>query len=227
MDITTELISIDDSDDLLNELEEEYLIYNDFVTSLYRYDVIKYDVLNHLILKYSPSYHSKELINGGVLEKIHNNKNLFPIMLELISDTIRYIKNKLCEYIIVFRDKNGHRLLSMCVCKKIRDSQFHLNITRSLVTTLRSIMGIIEENKYLSIELHKQALLLTGAKYLYAPPFEYMLKLLKNNFHYRELQKKDGDTDFFSEGFSEEELLLIKKYWPRGFVGYNVYRFWV
>lgn len=214
-DIKREIVLIENSQDLLEEIETEIETFSTFVTDLYRKKIITLDkIINDINIHKIKNNH----------EKIIGKCEFFKTMLEILSNSIHQIRNKLCDYVYVFRDKDNNRLLSMCVFRKIKDSQFHMNITKSIKTSLLYLSKNQSFPKDLSIQIHIEASRFTDARYIYAPPLEPMLTILKNNFEWERLPKIGLLTDY-SLYFNQDECTYIQRFWPNDFVGIYVYRF--
>jgi hypothetical protein len=159
------------------------------------------------------------------LPLLHSNYDFFQQMVTLSEHTIGLIETKKCEKVLVARDESGNRLMSMCIFKRVGDSQFHLDITKSIATYfLYQDLGFTYP-KRLSIRMHEEALCITGATIIYAPPLQHMLNILREHFQWIEVPRKET-TDYSTFFQSPKELEEIKTHWPRDFFCVYVYRFW-
>jgi hypothetical protein len=168
-------------------------------------------------------------VSKDIAIKLKNKWDFFKMANGMIHERSREIRNRRCRYIIAFRDRSDRILISMLVSEKIGDSQYHIDITRSLVTTVHYIVNDLPILPNLAVELHKTAMKITGAKRIYAPPLPNMLEILKKNFQNRQLdfvkdQNQNEEVSYIND-FTDEQISEIKKHWPRIY-NVNTFCFW-
>lgn len=170
---------------------------------------------------------------GGEWKRIYNNDyktyQLLQTMVSLIDHTLMCMRRKLCWFVIVQRDTYGKRLISMCVFRRIGDSQFHLNVTKSIRTWHDYREMNLMYPKGLALELHHLSLYVTGATWAIAPPLEHMESILKDaetrgTWHVEKMVNAHNKTDY-SLHFTDEQVEQIKRIWPGDFISIPVYRF--
>lgn len=127
----------------------------------------------------------------NIIDVLRHKEQFFIAARSLITSTVGAIEYKACSHIIVMRDEQGNRLISMCLHPKIRDAQYHIHITKSIRTTLLYLLNKKKWPENVAIALHKAALQYTGATRIYSSPFPYMLELLCREFHHREVPNRD------------------------------------
>jgi ABC-type phosphate transport system auxiliary subunit len=112
-------IGTDQSKILSDELKKEYIYSLRLLTML--------DDKNHIFRK---NFDTESVAT------MENKKDWVKQQLDILTETIKYIDQQLCKYVILFKDDAGRRLISMCVLNKINQFQFHANILTSIRTTV-------------------------------------------------------------------------------------------
>lgn len=166
-------------------------------------------------------------------EQAQQGNQMLQTMLMMTNHTICCIENILCRYIITLSDDDNNRLISMCIYDRIADSQFHLNITKSVATWMKYKDDGLEYPKGLALSLHQVALSITGATWAFAPPLPTMRDILlhakdKGTWRVEEVPRVVGneETADFSPYFSNpEDIASTYRYWPMDYGMTPVYRF--
>lgn len=215
-DYVVELLDLEDKNNpklikILKEFEEEKMQADKLMTSI--------SLSKQIAIKLD--------ISDEIIHIIESKWDFFYTIRGIIHERNGDLNSCRCKYIIVFRDSEDRILISMLISKKIGESQYHIDISRSFTTTLYYILNNIPEIKNLSINMHKTALKLTDAKYIYAPPYSNMLGILKKNFNHERVSYIKNECEFidYSRYFSPSDVEKINLEWPKRY--YPTFRFWI